>query len=100
MWPFMPRISAEEQAIDRAIALAASAWRLFCETSPLAPNIHIRDRIAFFTPDFRKSLSRHFPALAESADEIVLLIIARGVEISGTHNRRHIERGLGIILPQ
>jgi len=65
----------------------------------LPANIHIRDRIAFFSPEFRVSLTRSFPLLAGAADEILLLIIARGVEKSGTHDRRHIERGLGIILP-
>lgn len=99
MWPFTRKRTPEELAIDRATELAATAWRHFCDTSPLPPNIHIRDRIAFFTPDFRRSLSRRFPSLSETADEILLLIIARGVEKSGTHDRRHIERGLGIVLP-
>lgn len=99
MWPFTRKRSPEEQAIDRATELAAAAWLHFCDISPLPANIHIRDRIAFFLPDFRVSLSRRFPTLAGAADEIVLLIIARGVEKSGTYDRRHIERGLGIILP-
>jgi len=99
MWPFTPRRSPEEQAVDRAIDLAAATWRHFCETSPLPPNIHLRDRIAFFLPDFRDVLTRRAPVLAEAEDDTVMQIVARGVERSGTHDRRHIERGLGIVLP-
>jgi hypothetical protein len=44
-------------------------------------------------------MDRRFPALKRAPDELVLLAIAEGIELSGLESRRMIERQLGITLP-
>lgn len=100
MWPpSRPKIDPIQTAIDAGIGFAGEQWRLFCAASPLASNIHLRDRIAFFAGAFRPALAEKFPALASAPDQLVLLIIAKGIEESGTFSRAQIEKQLGIILP-
>jgi hypothetical protein len=99
MWPFATRRSHAEEVIDAAIPFAAECWREFRDTSGIASNIHLRDQIAFFAPGFASRARMRFPALVHAADEIVLMIVAQGVALSGSHDRRQIEKALGIILP-
>jgi hypothetical protein len=100
MWPFTRPTDDIDAAVADAIPLAAERWRAFGETSGLAPNIHLRDRIAFFAADFRPVLYAAFPLLADAPPELLLLIIAEGIAASGSHSREQIELQLGIVLPR
>lgn len=102
MWPFPNRRSEADRAaaiMEDAIRFAADRWRRFERDSGLAPNIHLRDRVAFFAPGFAEQLALRFPAFATAPNEVLLLIIAKGVETTDTMPRQRIEKALGIVLP-
>lgn len=100
MWPFRrgapPTIAS---AITQAAGFAAECWSRFTETSGLPRNINLRDRVSYFAADFRRELDRRYPLLRSAPEEIVLLVIAQGIERSGSDSRRLIELQLGIVLP-
>jgi hypothetical protein len=60
----------------------------------------LRDRISLFARALDQSLHGHFPALIAAPEQVILLIIAKGVEQSGLLARGEIEQELGIILPR
>ncbi|MBD3759176.1 hypothetical protein [Rhizorhabdus sp.] len=103
MWPFKKiRGSRGDDAlvtIDEAIAFVAQRWLAFDAAIPLRQETSLRDRIAVFAHSVDASLHRRFPALAAASDQVILLIVAKGVELSGTVDRSDIERELGILLP-
>jgi len=101
MWPFARRPGLTlDQAIEAAVPYAAQAWARFRDTTGLPANLHLRDQIAYFARDFVGDLERTFPALRSAPNELLLLIIAQGIEVSGHAPRRRIELQLGISLPQ
>ena len=100
MWPFVRRPAVSlDRAMDEAVSFTATAWIKFRATAGVPANIHLRDQIVFFAPDFTAKLTRRFPALRSAPNEVILLIIAQGIEASGSISRRKIELQLGIILP-
>jgi len=101
MWPFARRSALTlDEAIENAVPYAAQAWSRFRDTTGLPANLHLRDQIAYFARDFIGDLERSFPALRSAPNDLLLLIIAQGIEASGHVPRRKIELQLGIILPQ
>ena len=100
MWSFVRRPAASlDRAIADAVSLAAAAWTTFRDTAGVPANIHLRDQVAFFAPEFVARLARRFPALRSAPNDLILLIIALGIEASGSVSRRKIELQLGIVLP-
>lgn len=100
MWPFTRRKDkAIDTAVSQAISLAASEWQAFCATSGMASNINLRDRVPFFAGDFRRKMIERFPELKFAPEQLVLLIIAQGINLSGLEARGMIELQLGIVLP-
>ena len=100
MWPFKRRSRGQiDDAVRDAVRLAARQWVRFEETSGVPTNIHLRDRLAYFAPDFQMVLAEHLPILRTAPEELVLLIIAEGIVASGAVSPRKVEIQLGIILP-
>jgi hypothetical protein len=102
MWPFRKKRSREPDAlavIDAGIEFASERWRFFSRSIEVAPATSLRDRIGLFARSFEPSLHARHPSLAAAPAEVILLIVAKGVEQSGTVSRGDIERALGILLP-
>jgi hypothetical protein len=100
MWSFVRRPSVSlDRAMEDSVAFAAAAWIVFRNSAGVPANIHLRDQVAFFAPEFVVKLARRFPALRSAPNDLILLIIAQGIEASGSISRRKIELQLGIILP-
>ena len=103
MWPFRKSNASRSgnalATIDRAIDFAAQRWLSFSATVALPPDMPLRDRIALFARSLDASLHGRFPTLAAAPEQVMLLIIAKGVQQSGAVPRREIERELGILLP-
>jgi hypothetical protein len=101
MFGFGKRKSKADAAIavmDEAIGLAADKWRFFCEKMPFRDDVGLVDRIAAFNVPFSEGARKNFPALKDAPDAVLLLIVAKGVERSGTHTRSQIEQALGVLL--
>jgi hypothetical protein len=86
-----------DQTLDEAIAYAADDWPRFDATLP--SNLHFRDKVTFFAQQLRPALVAQFPDLIAATEQVMLLILVKGIEQSGCVPRHHIERDLGIILP-
>ena len=86
-----------DQIMDAAIAYAAKDWPHFAATVPF--NLHLRDKVTFFGQRVRPALLAQFPDLAAATDQVMLLILAKGIAQSGCIPQRPIERDLGILLP-
>ena len=96
------RKSSADAAIEvlpEAIALAAEKWLFFCETLPMKAETPLAQRIALFSVPFFENLRNRYPALRKSPDAVLFLIVAKGVDLSGTHSTEEIERELGVPLP-
>ena len=102
MWPFRKKASHRSDAlalIDAGIMFAAERWIFFNRQVALAQAMSLRDRVGLFARSFRPSLHARHPALRAAPDEVILLIVAKGIEQSGSVSREAIERELGILLP-
>lgn len=102
MWPFRkktPVSSSAIEVIDEAIGFAAQRWLSFSLSVAVPPGAGLRYRIGLFARAIENSLHRRFPSLATAPAEVIVLIVAKGVEQSGTVTRGEIERELGILLP-
>ena len=86
-----------DQILDEAIAFVAKDWPSFNATVPF--NLHLRDKVTFFGQRIRPALLTQFPDLRAATDQVMLLILAKGIAQSGCVPQRHIERDLGILLP-
>lgn len=104
MWPFRTdsakRQDDPSKTIDDAILFTAQRWCAFSRALALPADLSLRDRIAMFARSLDQSLHGRFPALISAPEQVLLLIIAKGIEQSGLLARGEIERELGIILPR
>ncbi|ATE64320.1 hypothetical protein [Rhizorhabdus dicambivorans] len=103
MWPFRkkPRSRNDDAlaTIDSAIDFVAQRWLAFSGSVPVRPDTPLRDRVALFARSVDASLHQRFPALAAASEQVILMIVAKGIEQSGAVGRRELERELGILLP-
>ncbi|MBO9375342.1 hypothetical protein GG804_01035 [Sphingomonas histidinilytica] len=103
MWPFRRKTRSRDDdasaTIDAAILFTAQRWCAFSRSVALPAEMTLRDRISIFARALDESLHGHFPTLVSAPEQVILLIIAKGVEQSGLLARGEIERELGIILP-
>jgi hypothetical protein len=100
MWPFRRKtIQTADEMLSAAIRATSGHWLAFSAGGSVPANLNLRDQIAYFARPLREELAKAFPQLAEADDQILLLVIAKGIEGSGTHSRGQIERQLGIVLP-
>lgn len=101
MWPFKRKSKADATlaVMDQAIAFAADKWSYFTKAMPFKADVPLKDRISMFLVPATEGLKNNYPALRSAPDAIFLLIVAKGIEKSGTHTRVQIEAGLGVQLP-
>jgi len=85
--------------LDQTIGVAADKWLYFCEKLPVRDGVDLVERITSFSVPFSEGARRNIPALKDAPDAVLFLIVAKGVERSGTHTRSQIEQALGIQLP-
>lgn len=93
--------SADEiiAVMDDAIQFAAEKWTYFTEALPFKDSVTLQDKIIGFVPPATEGLKNKFPALQDAPNPVYMLIIAKGVELSGTHSKEEIENALGVPLP-
>jgi hypothetical protein len=102
MFGFKKRQSKADAAVavlDDAIHLAAERWQFFCDKLAFRESVGLADRITAFMVPFAEGAGKTFPALQNAPEGVILMIVAKGVERSGTHSRAEIERALGLPLP-
>ena len=102
MFKFLRRESKADAVVavmDEAVGIAADKWRFFCDKLPFRKDVPLADRIASFMFPFEEGARKRFPALKDAPGTVLLLIVAMGVERSGTHTRAQIEQALGFSLP-
>ena len=87
-------IAAMPQAIDRA----AEKWAYFCETLVFKAEVPLATRIGSFLVPFKEGVRKNMPVLRDAPGAFILLVVARGIERSGTHSRAEIEEALGFPL--
>tara|TARA_B110000879_G_scaffold167347_1_gene216381 strand:+ start:385 stop:717 length:333 start_codon:yes stop_codon:yes gene_type:complete len=95
------RTQAEEtiRIMPDAIQFAAENWVYFNEAVPFAESTSLEEKyLAFMTPA-SGGLKNNFSALKDAPDEIFLVIVAKGIELSNTHSKQEIETALGVTLP-
>ena len=63
------------------------------------PTVPLEEIIAFFLVPATQGIKNNFAALKSAPDAIFLMIVAKGVEASGTHSKEDIEKALRISLP-
>lgn len=86
-----------DRILELAIAYASEDWPQFEATVPA--NLHLRDKVTFFAQRVRPALVARFPEMIAATEQVMLLVLAKGIEQSGSVPRRRIERDLGILLP-
>jgi hypothetical protein len=103
VWPFNLHKSKADAAIEVLPALienAAGKWREFYEVFKFKDGVGLDKQILLFTTPFSEGVREHVPAMKNAPDGLILLIVAKGVERSGTHSRAQIEEALGMTLPE
>jgi hypothetical protein len=85
--------------LDGATAFAADKWLYFTKTLPFKDDVSFLDRIICFLPPAFEGLRKNFPALRQAPEAVLLLIVAKGIEFSGTHSRAELEAALGVPMP-
>ena len=93
------KADATLSVLDDAIRFATDRWLYFCEKLPFKEDVGLAERIAAFSVPFNEGAKNNFPPLREAPDAVLFLIVAKGVEASGTHTRAQIEEALGFQLP-
>ena len=102
MWPFGRKPTDADRAIavfDDAIGKATEKWIFFSEAVNFKDEVPLGERIATFSIPMFDGLRANFPALQKAPDAVLLLIVAKEVEKSGTNSRDEIEQALGTTLP-
>ncbi len=88
-----------DATLDEAVAFVAEDWVRLRNRLTVPANLNFRDEAAILAPVMRKSLLARFPDLWSANDQILLMVIARGIERAGLVARARIEKSLGIVLP-
>ena len=100
MWPFKSRQSKADLAVEwlpRAIEVAKVKWIEF-EAQPFAESFSLAEKIFFFSGGLEKGLSQ-WEAFKNPPQGLMMLIAAKGIQLSGTHSKAEIEQALCLELP-
>lgn len=87
------------ETMDNAIIFSAEKWKYYSEKLHFKDSVSLREKIFGFVPLATEGLKNNFSALQAAPDAVYMLIIAKGVELSGTHSKVEIESALGATLP-
>ena len=85
--------------MDSAIKDAAIKWVVFEEGLSFSEDVSVMEKIAFFEEPFSKFVRAKYSELANAPDEIIFLIIAKGIVESGKYTRDSLEAELGLKIP-
>ncbi len=88
-----------DDVMEEAVAFSAERWVGYCEIMDFAGDVPLNARIGGFMVSASDGLIQNFPSLKRVPDTVILLILARGIEASGTHARDEIEAALKTKLP-
>jgi hypothetical protein len=101
VWPFKRKSKADAviDVMDDAIAFASEKWLYFSQALAFKDHVTLKDKIAIFLTPAREGLNRNFPALNHAPDAVHMLIVVKGVEMSGTNTRAELEDTFGIEIP-
>jgi hypothetical protein len=80
-----------------AIAFASQKWIFFVDEVPLLDS-SLYNKITMFSVPAIEGLKNNFPVL-KSDEALCMMIIAKGIEESGSYSREEIESALGVNLP-
>lgn len=103
MWPFKKKKSEADEAVavlPQTIEIVAGKWVYFCKSLPFKEDVPLIERITAFSVPMFEGIRKNVPALRKAPDALLLIIVAKGVEKSGTHTREQIEEALGAPLPE
>lgn len=67
--------------LDEAIAYVAEDWSRFDATLP--SNLHLRDKVTFFSQQVTPVLVAKFPDLRAATEQVLLLVLAKGLSNPG-----------------
>jgi hypothetical protein len=102
MWPFRKKATTADRTIevwDDAVGHAAEQWIYFSKVFVFKDDAGLRERIFSFSIPMFEGLRSTFPPLKEAPDSVLLLLVAKCIEKSGTHSRPQIETALEMPLP-
>ena len=101
MWPFKKKTSADKiiDVMDDIISHVAAKWTFFRKTLPFKDGVGLDEQIAMFSVPMKEGLNNTFPVIKDSPDALFMLLIAKGIEQSGTHSKEQLEQALGAPLP-
>ena len=101
IWPFRKKSRADAviAIMDEAVASVADMWLHYTSTFVFKPGVSLHDQIMIFSVPVSEGLENRFPELRNAPPGVLLLIIAKGVERSGTHSTKQIEDALGVPFP-
>lgn len=101
MWRFSRKEHRSlDDDIEEAVRFAAVQWLDFENSGVASENLMLRSKVGQFAKTFKPALKKNFKRLRAAPPELVLLIIAEGIALSGTLPRNLIEYKLGIRLPE
>lgn len=81
------------------IQTASDKWTLFSNTIIYKQEVPLVDRVTAFMVPFEEGLRANVPALRNPPDGLILMLVLKGIEKSGTHTRQEIETAFGLRLP-
>jgi hypothetical protein len=101
VWPFKKKSKADAviDVLDSSINFAADKWLYFIKALPFKDDVTLRQKVSMFMTPVGEGLRSNFPALRQANDAILLMIVAKGIEYSGTHSRAELEAALGLPMP-
>jgi len=102
VWPFKIKSQADAiiDVLEHSISFTSEKWLHFTASLPFRDDVELRERIRYFAMPVGEGLRNNFPALREANEAILLIIVAKGIERSGTHSRAELEAALGLPLPE
>lgn len=103
MWPFKKKKSDADAVIavmGEAISFASEKWIYFNTTVAFKNDVPLKEIIAIFLVPVTEGLKNKFVALRNAPDTIFFLIVALGIQKSGTHTKSDIESVFGAQLPE
>ena len=87
------------EIMDEAIRFSSEKWLFFNRSLQFNESVGLYERIMTFMVPATEGLKKNFNTLQTAPEPIYLIIIAKGIELSGTHSKEEIENALGVPLP-
>lgn len=94
---YAPQSDAEraKAVLGDAIAITAEKWLFFTQSMEFKHDVPLADRIGAFSVPMYEGLRKNIPLLKDAPEPLLLRIVAKGIEKSGTHSPTEIEQAIG-----